>query len=98
MIRLDKVTADPNDWTETQTTEYAYGLSWRVQETRPNGIVNTTSFNTFGQKTKHIADTSGTGPIKQTTEWGYDRAGRRQEITGICDPINTAQLNENSEK
>ena len=86
--RLESLIVDPNDWTETQTTEYAYGLSWRVQETKPNGVINTTEYNTFGEKVAQVAD-ADTGGIKQTTEWGYDRVGRQVTITGYCDETDT---------
>jgi len=48
-------------------------------------VITTTEYNTFGEKTETVADTAG---IKQTTEWGYDRAGRQVTITGYCDETN----------
>jgi len=82
--RLWKLIADPNGFTETQTTEYAYGLSYRVQETKPNGVINVTQYNAFGEKVAAIADAAA-GGIRQVTLWDYDRAGRQISVTGYVD-------------
>ena len=47
-----------------------------------------TIYNTFGEKVTQVAD-ADTGGIKQTTEWGYDRAGRQVTITGFTDETDT---------
>ncbi len=86
--RLIKQTAkpstDPNYSGDWQVTEYRNALSYRIEEKKPNGIVTSHTFNTFGQKVRTVADDdySGHTGLKQTTEWGFDRAGRQVSIAG----------------
>ena len=65
-------------------SEYINVLAHRIEETQPNGIITSHTFNTFGQKVKTVADDdySGHTGLKQTTEWGFDRAGRQISIAG----------------
>jgi len=73
---------DSGTW---QTTVYLYDARGnRTQQTRPDGVVITYSYDAPGQLTEKIAD-YGTGThINQKTKYGYDRLGRQSSITGYA--------------
>ena len=85
--RLEKLIAKPQNPgaasdTSWQTTEYDSALSYRIKETKLNGIVNITEYDAFGQKTKFVADSGG---INQVTQWTYNRLGRQTSISSWTD-------------
>ena len=85
--RVIKVTAkpstDPNYSSAWQETQFKYALGHRIEETKPNGVVTTHSFDVLGRKFKTVAD-SDSGE-EQTTEWVFDRVGRQVSIAGYTD-------------
>ena len=69
--------------------KYCYDvLGNRTGVTEPDGTENTYAYDALSQLRVKVTDTAG---IKQTTEYTYDRLGRKETVTALADENNTAE-------